>query len=179
MHARSLSSQVSSSKTRMGLLSGLFASPHSAVEAPVVGMNVQQLKAVVLHDFDRSRLKFSSRVALKKWEIFCIPAIPIAHRLPAWLARVRLLTELEDGRKLSSGFHVYRYQQEFFTWQLISDGTAGPAFEAPFSLSRLFLFLCRRFHMPLCTRPATFLHSPSCFRLNKNCDAAYMLFRGL
>mmetsp|Transcript_24736 Transcript_24736/g.50875 ORF Transcript_24736/g.50875 Transcript_24736/m.50875 type:complete len:473 (-) Transcript_24736:93-1511(-) len=97
--------------------------------APVVGMNVQQLKAVFLHDFDRSRLKFSSRVALKKWEIFCIPAIPIPHRLPAWLARVMLLTELEDGRKLSSGFHVYRYQQEFFTWHLISDSTAGTAFE--------------------------------------------------
>eukprot|EP00439_Symbiodinium_sp_Y106_P046481 s4363_g5.t3 len=63
--------------------------------APVVGMNVQQLKAVFLHDFDRSRLKFSSR----------------------------------DGRKLSSGFHVYRYQQEFFTWHLISDSTAGTAFE--------------------------------------------------
>ena len=105
---------------------------HLAVEAPVVGMNVQQLKAVFLHDFDRSRLKFSSRVALKKWEIFCIPAIPIPHRLPAWLARVMLLTELEDGRKLSSGFHVYRYQQEFFTWHLISDSTAGTAFEAPF-----------------------------------------------
>ncbi|CAE7233336.1 spop [Symbiodinium sp. CCMP2456] len=97
--------------------------------APVVGMNVQQLKAVFLHDFDRSRLKFSSRVTLNKWEIFCIPAIPIPHRLPAWLARVRLMTELKDGRKLSSGFHVYRYQQEFFTWHLISDSTAGTAFE--------------------------------------------------
>ena len=102
------------------------------IEAPVVGMNVQHLQEahpaecsqaqgisraerngtqrpvlqskVFLHDFEAGRLKFSARVASREWEILCIPAIPVLNRPQAWLAKLRLTTQLTDGRRRPAGF---------------------------------------------------------------------------
>ncbi|CAE7453812.1 CML25 [Symbiodinium natans] len=90
--------------------------------APVVGMNVQHLQEVFLHDFEAGRLKFSARVASREWEILCIPAIPVLNRPQAWLAKLRLTTQLTDGRRLRSSWQFYRYAQELFTWHLLTDG---------------------------------------------------------
>lgn len=96
--------------------------------APLVGMNVQHLKDIFLHDFSYSRLTFSSKVLRRDWEVLCIPDLP-QGRHQDWLARVCLNTLLSpvdpvdqpDQPRQRTDLHTYRYVKESFTWTLDDD----------------------------------------------------------
>ena len=105
-------------------------------------MNVQHLKAVFLHDFENSRLKFTARVVSRHWEIIAIPAIPVPHQARVWLAKVQLSTELTDSRFLGSGWQFYRYQPDHFSWTLMdTSDTFDAALEGLSPELRLFCLL--------------------------------------
>ncbi|CAK9038399.1 unnamed protein product [Durusdinium trenchii] len=124
---------------------------------PFVGMNVDHLKEVFLHDFNYSRMRFSAKIVKRDWDILCIPGLPGRHQ--DWLARARLKNTLRSARfddergkqeedQLEEG-HIrevvdeqcYIFDREHFTWALAEESLFEKALEALSPEVKLFAIL--------------------------------------